>query len=333
MKKTGSRLVAAALAVMLAFGTAGCQIGEEEVTITRGLSGNAVFSIDGKSCPLAVMKLLLMNNMNLHGESFGIDLLQNDDLRIQKKFEEYVKNVTMDEITRIYSMAALASDQGIKLDEEQQEMVDWAGEDCYKSLTEDEIDMLDITQDEITDVYEKCALADLVYQALVADVNQEVSDDEARVMELRQIFTTDESRAKDALAQLDGETDFSAVAANYNEADEISVTLMRGQLEEAAEQAAFSLDNGETSDLVKTDTGYYIFYCDNKFDEELTQAHKEDIVEQRRQDAFDSVYEPFVAGLDSQINQRTWDGISVRDMESCSFSDFFNIYQKYLNIS
>jgi foldase protein PrsA len=331
MRKTGKRLAAAVLAIALAMSAAGCQIGQEEVTITRGLSGNTVFSIGGKTCTLGVMKLLLMNNMNLHGESYGIDLLTNDNLKVQKKFEQYVKSITMDEITRIYSMAALASDQGLELDEDEKEMVDWAGEDCYRSLSDEERDMLDITQDEITQVYEKYALSNLVYRTLVQDVNQEVSDDEARVMEIRQIFTVDESRAKAALAELEGEAEFSSVAANYNEADEISLTLMRGQLPEQAEQAAFAMDNGEISDIVETDEGYYIFYCENKFEEELTQEHKDDIVEQRRQTAFDSVYEPFAESLRSQLNQNAWDSISVRDMENCSFSDFYRIYDKYLS--
>ena len=330
MKRMGYRLAAAAVAAVLAVGSSGCRVGNEEVTISRGMADDEVFLIDGKVCTLPVMKLLLMNNMNLHGESYGIDLLQNEDLKVQKKFEQYVKKISMDEITRVYSMVALANAQGVTLTDEQKELAQWAGEDCFQSLTDEEVAYLNISQENVQDSYEKYALADKLYQSLVQDVNEEVSDDEARVMEVRQIYTTNEEQARKALADLEAETEFSTVAANYNEADEISLTLQRGMLPEEAETVVFSMEDGEISDLIETDQGYYIFCCDNKFDEEQTQIHKQDIVEQRKQEAFHSVYDPFVETIHSKLNESVWDDLSVREMEKYSFADFDVMYEKYL---
>ncbi len=330
MKRMGYRLAAAAVAAVLAVGSSGCRVGNEEVTISRGMADDEVFLIDGKVCTLPVMKLLLMNNMNLHGESYGIDLLQNEDLKVQKKFEQYVKKISMDEITRVYSMVALANAQGVTLTDEQKELAQWAGEDCFQSLTDEEVAYLNISQENVQDIYEKYALADKLYQSLVQDVNEEVSDDEARVMEVRQIYTMNEEQARKALADLEAETEFSTVAANYNEADEISLTLQRGMLPEEAETVVFSMEDGEISDLIETDQGYYIFCCDNKFDEEQTQIHKQDIVEQRKQEAFHSVYDPFVETIHSKLNESVWDDLSVREMEKYSFADFDVMYEKYL---
>ena len=330
MKKIGYRLAAAAVAAMLAIGSSGCRVGDEEVTISRGMADNEVFLIDGKVCTLPVMKLVLMNNMNLHGESYGIDLLQNEDLKVQKKFEQYVKKTSMDEITRVYSMVALANAQGVTLTDEQKELAQWAGEDCFKSLTDEEVSYLAITEEQVQDIYEKYALADKLYRVLVQDVNEEVSDDEARIMEVRQIYTTNEEQARKAVADLKAETEFSTVAANYNEADEIMLTLQRGMLPEEAEEIAFSMENGEISDLIETDQGYYIFYCDNKFDEEQTQIHKKDIIEQRKQEAFHSVYDPFLETINSKLNESVWTNISTREMEQYSYEDFYVIYEKYL---
>lgn len=330
MKKIGYRLAAAAVAAMLAIGSSGCRVGDEEVTISRGMADNEVFLIDGKVCTLPVMKLVLMNNMNLHGESYGIDLLQNEDLKVQKKFEQYVKKTSMDEITRVYSMVALANAQGVTLTDEQKELAQWAGEDCFKSLTDEEVSYLAITEEQVQDIYEKYALADKLYRVLVQDVNEEVSDDEARIMEVRQIYTTNEEQARKAVADLKAETEFSTVAANYNEADEIMLTLQRGMLPEEAEEIAFSMENGEISGLIETDQGYYIFYCDNKFDEEQTQIHKKDIIEQRKQEAFHSVYDPFLETINSKLNESVWTNISIREMEQYSYEDFYVIYEKYL---
>lgn len=330
MKKIGYRLAAAAVATVLSISSSGCRVGDEVVTISRGMSDDEVFSIGGKVCSLPVMKLLLMNNMNLHGESYGIDLLQNEDLKVQKKFEQYVKKISMDEITQIYCMAALANEQGLTLTDEEKELTQWAGEDCFKSLTDEEVSYLAITQEDIEDIYEKYALADKLYRSLVMDVNEEVSDDEARIMEVRQIYTSDESEAQKALNELEEGTEFSTVAANYNEADEISLKLQRDVLPKEAEDIVFSLENGEVSDLIRTDQGCYIFYCDNKFNEEETQIHKQDIVEERKQEAFHSAYDPFVETVNSKLNESVWSEISIREMEKFSFADFDVIYEKYM---
>lgn len=328
MKRKG-RLLAAVLAVSLAVVAGGCQIGGEKVTISRGMSDNEVFLIGGKSCKLPVMKLLLVNNMNLYGESYGIDLLNNEDLKVQKKFGQYVKKICMDEAAKVYTMDALADQKGITLNDDQKELVQWAAEDCYQSMSEAEISALSLSQDDIVDIYGKYALADKLYAALIADVNQEVSDDEARVMEIRQILVPDKEQADQAYAELQQDTEFSTVAANYTQADEITLTIERGMLPQEAETVVFAMDNGTYSEPVQTADGYYIFYCDNKYDEEQTQRHKQDIIEQRRQEACDSQYDPFVEQVNSKLNEKVWKNLSLQDLEQYSFGQFYEIYDKY----
>lgn len=330
MKKLCCRLAAAVLIAVLTLSCVGCRLGEDEVTISRGMTENEVFVIGKKSCSVPVMKLLLLNNMNLHSVSYGINLLKNEDLKVQKKLEQYVKSISMDEITQVYCMMALAEERDVKLTDEELELTQWAGEDCFQSLTEDEVAYLGITQEQVQDLYAKYALAEKLYGLLVENVNEEVSDDEARVMEIRQIYMTDEGRANQALADLQAEVEFSTVAANYNEAEQIAVTLQRGVLPKEAEDVVFSMESGETSELVKAKDGYYLFYCDNKYDEELTEIHKSDIVAKRKAEAFREIYEPFVPTVESQLNETVWEQISIQDMEKFSSANFYEIYKKYM---
>ena len=329
MKKIRHRLAAVALAAFVAVCSSGCQVGDETLTISREMEEHELFQIAGITCDVPVIKLLLMTNMNLHGESYGITLLHNEDLKVQKKFEQYVKQITMDEICNIYCMVALANEKQITLTEEQSELAQWAGEDCFKSLSESEVAVLGITQEQVQELYTNYALAEKVYRTLVKDINEEVSDNEARIMKIRQIYTANKEQAQQALAELEEGVEFSSVAANYNEADEISVTLQRGMLPEAAETVVFSMEDGETSQLIETTQGYYIFYCDNKFDEAQTQLHKQDIVEQRKQEAYHAVYDPFLETVHSRLNESVWNEISVREMEQYAYADFYNIYEKY----
>ena len=129
---------------------------------------------------------------------------------------------------------------------------------------------------------------------------------------------------------MQAEAEFCWWASNYNVAKEIAVTLQRGMLPREAEDVVFSMENGETSKLVKSGEGYYIFYCDNKYDEELTEIHKSDIVAKRKAEAFQEIYEPFVPTVESQLNERVWEQISVQDMERFKSANFYEIYKKYL---
>ena len=111
------------LAVAVLFSATACSFRGEEITISRKLNQSEVFSIDGQSFRVSEMKLLLLNNMNLHGESYGTDLLNNENLKVQKKLEKYLKEYCLEEATRVYSMVALAKSSDIALTDEEQQTI------------------------------------------------------------------------------------------------------------------------------------------------------------------------------------------------------------------
>ncbi|MDD6039257.1 MAG: peptidyl-prolyl cis-trans isomerase [bacterium] len=324
------RLIAAGLAVVMAASVTGCKFGNEEVTISRKMSDDQLFIIGDEVCKVSVMKLLMINNLNLHSESYGIDLLKSDDLKVQKRLGQYVEDISMEELTRIYCMFALAGEQQIELSPDELELAQWAGEDYFRTLSDAEKEYLDITQEDLEDIYTKYAVAQKLYNGVVANVNEEVSDDEARVMRVMQIYMEDESRAAKAEAELEGGTEFISVAANYNMAENIELELTRGQLPPEVESVVFSLDNEETSPLIQTENGYYLFYCQNKFDEAATEERKADIVKQRKDDAFAVVYEPFVKTVHSKLNETALASISIDEMTQYQTADFYRISEKYL---
>ena len=317
------------LAVAVLFSATACSFRGEEITISRKLNQSEVFSIDGQSFRVSEMKLLLLNNMNLHGESYGIDLLNNENLKVQKKLEKYLKEYCLEEATRVYSMVALAKSSDIALTDEEQQTAQWAGEDCYQSLSDAEKESLELSQSEVEDLYTNYALAQKVYEMLVKDINLEVSDDEARVMQIRLIYNTDHSKIKKAKEQLDAQVEFSSVAANDNEAEDISLTLERGMLPEEVETVAFAMEDGDISDIIESEDGYYILCCDSKFDEALTEEHKADIAHERKESAFHDVYDPFVQTLNSKLNEEVWDAISIDELRDYETANFYEIYDKY----
>ena len=128
--------------------------------------------------------------------------------------------------------------------------------------------------------------------------------------------------------------DFASVANNYNELSSIQTTVARDELPKEVEEVAFNLDNGQTSSMIQAGKGFYFIKCLNKYNEELTEANKSNIVEKREKEAFDDVYNQFVAGLElaglnSSINKDMWDELTLDTTDGIQTDSFFEIFEKH----
>ena len=68
------------------------------------------------------------------------------------------------------------------------------------------------------------------------------------------------------------------------------------------------------------------------FNPEETDANKVKIVEQRKQEAFNEVYDAFVKTLTSNLNKPLYDSIHYDTGGVCTTTGFFEIYDKYFTI-
>lgn len=303
-----------------------CKIGGRQVVITGGLGNQEVFVIGGEACKLTEAKVYLANYQNIYGKSYGIDLWEQGFKT--KKLKRYIKEVALSKMTKIVCMDLLAKARDISLSKEEQKTVHEAAKAYYGSLNEAERTYTGASEADIADMYENYALANKVYQSLTEGVNDEVSDDEARIMEAMQIFVTGQKEADEVAAKLAAGEDFAAVASNYNQKPAIEITFGRGELPIEVEQTAFELDNEEISPCIAAGDGFYFIKCINKFHEKLTDANKYKIVEAREKAAFDDVYDEFVLGLSSSLNEKVWNDITLITDGSIVTDSLFTVLEE-----
>lgn len=325
MKKNRLRAAACVLCMSLLLG--GCRIGNREIVVSGTLTDKQVFKIDKTACGLKEARVYLTNYQNIYGTAYGIDLWKHDFGK--NSLEKYVKDITLEKLAYVVTMDLLAESRGVALTEEETAQAGEAAKEYYASLSQEEIGYLGVTESDMIEYYSHYALAHKLYQSLTSSVNEEVSDDEARVIELMQIFVKDETKASEVAAKLANGDDFASVANNYNQLSAIQVTVARDELPEEVEQVAFQLDDGETSGKIQTDSGYYFVKCLNKYNEELTEANKSNIVEKREKEAFDDVYSAYVSGLSSDLNQELWDNLELDTSGAISTDSFFEVFEKY----
>lgn len=274
-------------------------------------------------------KLYLSNYRNLYGSAYGMDLWQYDFG--DASLEDYVKDVTLQELSRIVCMDLLAEKQQMSLTDEENNLVKQAAQEYYDSLSDAEKSYMDVHETDILEAYENYALAEKLYQTLTQGVEEEVSDDEARVIRVQQIYVSDEQTAEKVQKLLNDGDDFASVAGTYNEKGKVETTVARGDYPQDVENIAFNLDNDAQSDMIVTDDGYYFVKCLNKFEEQLTQDNKSNIRIKREKEQFEDTYQEFVDSSMFELNEALWSSITLDDTSDIQTDSFFDVYDKYFS--
>ena len=341
-----TRLALCLLSMVFIMTFMGCN-GDKTVVLTTGLSEDEIFKIESEVCTRAEIMLYLTNMQNVYENVYGPDIWDTDADGVP--IEDSLKETVLARISRVKVLILLAEEQGVSLNKEEEQKAEDAGEEYFKTLSDEEIEVLGVTEELIVSMYEEYALADKVYHYLIQDVNPEISDDDARTITVSHILirtfhvdlngnvTLYSDAAKEEALQRanevlqlarDGE-DFEQLVLMYNEDTSGSLSFRKGQMPAEYEEAAFNLATDEISQIVETEYGYYIIKCTNTFEREETDANKVIILGEQKEAAFQAVYEEFLGTLTGQLNQKEWGAVTLIEEPMVTTDSFFTIYEKY----
>lgn len=320
---------AMAVVLFMSMAASGCKVGSTEVVVNSGFSGSEVFRIKDEVCTLSEARVFLTNYQNIYADMYGVNLWKHKFQ--ENELETYVKDVTVSQLAQILAMDFLAEEKDISLSEEEQSKIKEAAKAYYDSLNDAEKQYMHVSEGDIEKLYRRYGLANKLYTHLTGDVNAEVSDDDARVMEAAQIYVTDENDANEIENQLSNGADFMSLAGTYNETVEIEVAFGRNDVPKEVEEVAFSLENEQISGKISAENGWYFIKCINNYNQELTDANKSVILEQRRKEAFDDVYSEFLEELPSEFNKEVWKEVKLENDKEITTDSFFKTYEKYCN--
>ena len=347
---TSSKIKTAVAAILIAcvFVTAGCgksEGDEQQIVLTTGFEDDEVFFVGTEKCFLPEINIYMRTSQSQYENVFGSEIwnctIGNETL------EQRLKDMALSRLARIKTMKLLAAERGIALSEEETAKCREAADIYLSSLSPADIALLKTDGDMIFNMYSEYALADKVFETVTADVNPEISDDEARIVTVKQILikTSDKDangnlipysegmkqsaleRAQTVLARLRTGEDFDTLADRYNEDERTEYSFGRDDgYPENYINAAFSLDNGQISDIIETNYGYHILQCVNTFDVEETDAHKERILTRKKEEVFSSIYDEFVQRCYSDLNTELWNSVTYDKSILDTDSSFFDVY-------
>lgn len=246
-------------------------------------------------------------------------------------FEEYLAEQVGDFMHELDNIVDMASEYGIVLDKEEERLVSQASAAYYDSLTASDLSYMGIQKEDVSRLYTKYCLANKTVGELTQNIDLEVSDSEARVCVVCQIYTEDRARAEEAYTQVtEGKMEFEAAARKYSENSQIRRNIARGEYDEVLDAAVFSLEDGQTSEILADGAGYSIFYSIEDYDEEATLARKQEISAARKNTAFLMLYEKYVEEHPKAKSPAlALDDLKFSSKDKVSTDQFFEIYEKY----
>lgn len=315
----------------------GCSSGKTKVVFTTGLGKDEIFSIDSEVCTYSEAMVVLTNLKNQYDSMFKSDLWHEEFKG--RTLEDYVKEEAINKLSKIKCMVLLAEKKGISLDQVEVKKAEETASEYYQSLNKEEIAYMSLDEETLVDLYKQYALAIKAYNEITKDVQEEVSDDEARIVTVQQVCVkcteTEKEKAKtdaeDILKRAKNGEDFSLLMDLNPEDVQGTLTFGRGDVPDEYVKAAFDLEEGQISDVIEIDGGYYVLKCVSHLERSLTDSNKEKITKERKDAAFHQVYDSFIKKLSSDFNDEAWNKVTLVKDDNIVTTSFFDVYGEYFN--
>lgn len=323
------------ICVMFAVLLGGCT----SVKFTMGWANDEFARIEGQTVKMELAAIILADKMKAYETALDGDIWSsaaggNELLR-------EIKDSVKETIVNLIVMKKIAADYKMTLSSEETEML----KEIAKEYCSETAYYFDTVYDFYCDMY----LAHKVFLRATNGIDMEVSEDEARMVSVSYVFIStmkldengvavpldnrdlaEKKELADYVAALAKDNkDFVALAKEYSDDAQDTLTLGRGMYDIDFENAAFLLESGQVSDVVETSYGLYVIKCSNDNVESDYETRKAAIIEYRRRNAFVDVYQKYAEKLECSYNDDVWDNILI-DTNAYGKGNLFDVISTQL---
>ncbi len=223
------------------------------------------------------------------------------------------------------TMSEIAREQELELTDAEQELARSAAAQYVDALGAAHMETFGLQAEMVQSLYADYLLAEKYVESVTGEVNLEVSDSEAKVIEISQIEVSDPETAEELHAKVCAEgADFYGIAKESSESETIRRQIANGDADGACERAAFAMEDGEVSGVVADDGKYYILKCDEDYNEEATRIHKEQMMREKKQAVFHQAYAKLKTEKVFEEDKALWESMTISGSPKVE-ADFFAV--------
>ena len=250
-------------------------------------------------------------------------------------YEESVKDGLMENLQNMYLISQHAADYEVSLTDDEKETISQAAEQFSEANTDEAKEVVSGYKKDIEKFLELATIQTKMDSKMREGVDEEVSDEEAAQKAMKYVFfsytSTDESGNSTELTDEEKEslkTNAQSLVDRVKAGEDISAVAE--ELGQTASDLTFDSEStspnedliaavdafeteGETTDVIEADNGLYVGQLTSLLDREATDQEKASIVEQRRQDQYDSLLEEWRNGTDISVKEKVWNKVDFED--------------------
>ena len=253
-----------------------------------------------------------------------------------KTYEQAVKESIMTELENLYLISQHAAEYEVALTEDEEDAIKEAAKQFDENNSDETKEVVSGYRKDIEKYLELLTIQNKMDGKMKEGVDEEVSDEEAAQKAMRYVYfsfsSTDDSgntvdlsdEEKDALRD-DAQTLADRVKNGEDMtevAEEMGLTVndltfdeeSTGPNEDLVAEVNGFTEEGECTDPIESDIGIYVGQLTSLLDRDATDQEKNNIVEERRQEQYDSLLEEWRDAVTIEVDEKVWEKVDFNDV-------------------
>lgn len=355
MKTMTKRTAVAVLTGVMAVGMlTGC--GEKKLDGTK-----TVATVDGTEIPLGIVSLSVregqaqteaMYKSFMGGQDYSIWSMDAED---GKTYGEQAVEQSLKDVELMYIMKEKAADYNVEVTDDDEQKIADAAAAFMAANSEETLQELAVSEDQIKTYLELQTYKSRMHDPLIADVDKDVSDEEAQQSSFDYVsistadLSDDEIKQKKEDAQKilddlkaagsDGDLNeiaksvddsYSSVSGTFDTNEDAAKEDSDEESDSSSSSSAYpdevmkvlrTLKDGEIGpDVIETDTSYYVVKLDKVNDEEATETKKQSIISTRENKLYTDTTEKWLDDADINVEKKVLKTLKVTDNHKFSIA-------------
>ena len=330
MRRTGKKAAALAVTAALAVSAAGCgSVKDSDVVVTIG----------GEKVTVGVANFFARYQQAEY-ETYYSGVMGEDmwstEISKGKSYEETVKNQILETLENMYVLEDHMGDYKVEITEEEKKKISEAAKAFDEANGLEEKEAVSGTTENVERMLTLVTIQEKMQKAMVADVDTEVGDEEAAQKSMQYVFfsftkTDDDGKSSDmndeekaelkktaeAFAAMAKKADDFEALAKEQEQTASTLTFDSKDTSPSEEliKAADALKEGEVTDVIEGENGYYVAKLTSLFDQDATNTEKDNIVAERQNTKYQEILDGFMDDAKIKVNNDEWNKVSFKKLD------------------
>ena len=266
---------------------------------------------------------------------FGEEVWKTDMYGYGTTLEDDLKSGVMQGLNAMYAMKANMAEYGVEITAEDKAAISAAADKFISSNSAEAIAALGAEKEYVEEYFELLTIDSKIHDEIIKGADTNVTDEEANmsaysyVRVSRSTYADAEGKSvnhtEETLAELAKTMDTFMKAVDADGLDAAAkaseYTVYEGTFNEKSTDVVadvlavlVTLEEGEVSELIQTDSQYYVVRLDAKTDKDATEANRQNIIAERQEALYTEVVEGFMEELTWKLNESLWAKVSFKNL-------------------